>query len=153
MKEGPLAGYEIVGVRMCLDDGSYHQVDSSEMAFRIAGQSAFRETFRKTKPVLLEPVMLVEIETPLDFQGPVVGDLNARRGVILGTENRENYAIVRAEVPLANMFGYVNSLRSLTQGRATFSMTFERYEAVPFSIAEEVVKRRREEGKIKGGTE
>lgn len=143
MKEGPVAGYEIVGVRMCLDDGSYHQVDSSEMAFRTAAKNAFRETFSKAKPVLLEPVMLVEVETPLEFQGPVVGDLNSRRGVIHGTENRENYAIVRAEVPLANMFGYATVIRSLSRGMATFTMEMSKYARVPQKISEEIIERRR----------
>ncbi|MCK5114008.1 MAG: elongation factor G [Phycisphaerae bacterium] len=143
MKEGPLAGYEIVGVRMQLDDGSYHQVDSSEMAFRTAGKAAFREVFTKTKPVLLEPLMLVEVETPLEFQGPVVGDLNSRRGVILGTENRENHAIVRAEVPLANMFGYATVIRSLSKGMATFTMEMAKYARVPQKISEEIIERRR----------
>jgi len=143
MKEGPVAGYEIVGVRMCLDDGSYHQVDSSEMAFRTAAKNAFREVFSRAKPVLLEPVMLVEIETPLEFQGPVVGDLNARRGVILGTESRENYTVVRAEVPLANMFGYATVIRSLSKGMATFTMEMAKYARVPQKISEEIIERRR----------
>ena len=143
MKEGPVAGYEIVGVRMCLDDGSYHPVDSSEMAFRIAGKNAFRETFKKTKPVLLEPVMLVEVETPLDFQGSIVGDLNSRRGIIHGTENRENHTIVRAEVPLANMFGYATVIRSLSKGMATFTMEMSKYARVPQKISEDIIERRR----------
>ncbi|MBN1942825.1 MAG: elongation factor G [Phycisphaerae bacterium] len=143
MKEGPLAGYEIVGCRMCLDDGSFHAVDSSEMAFRICATDAFRQAFPKTKPCLLEPIMLVEVETPTEYQGPIVGDLNSRRGVILGTENKDNYAVVRAEVPLANMFGYATIIRSLSKGMATFTMEMAKYSRVPQKIAEEIIDRRR----------
>ncbi len=145
MKKGPVAGYEIVGCKMCLDDGSFHAVDSSEMAFRTAGLDAFREAFRKTKPCLLEPIMLVEIETPLDYQGSIVGDINSRRGIILGTESRENYAIIRTEVPLANMFGYATVIRSLSKGMATFTMEMARYARVPKSIAEEIIEKRKEQ--------
>ncbi len=145
MVKGPLAGYEIVGCRMCLDDGSYHEVDSSEMAFRIAAVQAFREAFRKAKPRLLEPVMAVEVETPSEYQGQVVGDLNARRGLIQTTENRESFTIIRAEVPLASMFGYATVLRSLTKGMATFSMEMARYALVPKALAEEIIAARRRE--------
>jgi elongation factor G len=143
MKEGPVAGYEIVGVKMCLDDGSYHDVDSSEMAFRTAAVAAFKQAFERAKPCLMEPVMSVEIETPNEFQGPVVGDLNSRRGIILGTEVREQTTFVRAEVPLANMFGYATILRSLSKGMSTFSMEMCRYARVPQSIAEEIIIARR----------
>ena len=143
MDEGPLAGYQIVGCQMCLDDGSFHAVDSSEMAFRTCARDAFNQAFRRAKPCLLEPVMAVEVETPLEYQGSIVGDLNSRRGIILGTENRENYSIVRAEVPLANMFGYATVIRSLSKGMATFTMEMGRYAKVPNSIAEEVIERRR----------
>jgi elongation factor G len=147
MKEGPLAGYEITGCKMCLDDGSFHSVDSSEMAFRTAAKNAFRDVFRKSKPCLLEPIMLVEIETPLEYQGAIVGDLNSRRGIILGTESRENYAVVRVEVPLANMFGYATVIRSLSKGMATFTMEMARYARVPNSIAEEIIERRKQQQK------
>ncbi|MBN1554120.1 MAG: elongation factor G, partial [Phycisphaerae bacterium] len=143
MKEGPLAGYEIVGCKMCLDDGSFHAVDSSEMAFRICATDAFRNAFPKTKPCLLEPIMLVEIETPLEYQGAIVGDLNSRRGIILGTETKDNYAVARAEVPLANMFGYATIIRSLSKGMATFTMEMTRYARVPQKIAEEIIEFRR----------
>ncbi len=147
MKEGPVAGYEIVGVHMSLDDGSYHAVDSSEMAFRQAGKDAFREAFNKSKPCLQEPIMAVEVETPIDYQGSIVGDLNSRRGIILSTEARENYTLVNAEVPLANMFGYATVIRSLSKGMATFTMEMARYARVPNSIAEEIIIARREKKK------
>jgi elongation factor G len=143
MKEGPLAGYEIVGCKMCLDDGSFHTVDSSEMAFRICATDAFRNAFPKTKPCLLEPIMSIEVETPMEFQGSIVGDLNSRRGIILGTEAKDNYTIVRAEVPLAGMFGYATIIRSLSKGMATFTMEMARYARVPQKIAEEIIETRR----------
>ena len=143
MMEGPLAGYEIVGCKMCLDDGSYHEVDSSEMAFRIAAADAFREAFRRSKPCLQEPIMKVEIETPLECQGVIVGDLNSRRGLILSTESRVAHTIVRAEVPLANLFGYATIVRSLSKGMATFTMEMSRYARVPQRIAQEIIAARR----------
>jgi elongation factor G len=145
MKEGPLAGYQIVGCRMVLEDGSYHNVDSSEMAFRTAAVGAFKQAFNRSKPCLQEPIMQIEIETPRDFQGNIVGDLNSRRGIIQATENRENFSIVRAEVPLASMFGYATVLRSLSKGMATFSMEMARYARVPQKIAEEIIERRRKQ--------
>ena len=145
MKKGPLAGYEIVGVKMVLEDGSYHDVDSSEMAFRIAAVEAFRQGFLRSKPVLLEPIMLVEVECPTHFQGSIVGDLNSRRGMILGTENRDTFCVIRAEVPLANMFGYATVVRSLSQGMATFSMVLARYGRVPVKLAEEIIATRKKE--------
>jgi elongation factor G len=145
MKKGPLAGYEIVGCKMCLDDGSYHSVDSSEMAFRIAARDAFIEAFSRSRPCLLEPIMKVEIEIPGEFQGPVVGDLDSRRGIILGTEARENYTIVRAEVPLANMFGYATVIRGMTKGTGTFSMEMSRYARVPAKISEIILEQHREQ--------
>ncbi len=144
MKKGPLAGYEIVGCKMCLDDGSAHSVDSSEMAFRTAGRDAFIEAFRKARPCLQEPIMTVEVETPSEFQGAVVGDLNSRRGIIMETIARDNYTIVRAEVPLANMFGYATVVRGLSKGMATFSMEMCRYARVPQKLAEEIIAKRRE---------
>ncbi len=147
MEKGPLAGYEIVGCKMTLDDGSFHAVDSSEMAFRIAAVDAFKQAFHKSKPCLQEPVMLVEVETPNEYQGSIVGDLNSRRGIILGTEMRENFTIVRAEVPLANMFGYATVIRSLSKGMATFTMEMARYARVPESIAKEIIERKRDQDK------
>ncbi len=144
MKKGPLAGYEIVGCKMCLDDGSFHAVDSSEMAFRIAGRDAFIEAFRKSKPCLQEPIMTVEVETPTEFQGPIVGDLNSRRGIIMETTVRDMYTVIRAEVPLANMFGYATVVRGLSRGMATFSMEMCRYAQVPTRLAEEIINQRRE---------
>jgi elongation factor G len=145
MKKGPLAGYEIVGCKMCLDDGRYHPVDSSEMAFRIAARDAFIEAFKQSRPCLQEPIMMVEVEMPNEFQGPVVGDLNSRRGMILETEARDHYTVVRAEVPLSGMFGYATVVRGLSRGMATFSMEMSRYAQVPNKLAEEIINRRREE--------
>ena len=145
MKEGPLAGYEIVGCKMCLDDGSYHTVDSSEMAFRIAARDAFIDAFKKTRPCLLEPIMMVEVEMPREYQGAIVGDINSRRGIIMETKNRDTYAVVRAEVPLANMFGYATVVRGLSKGMATFSMEMSRYAQVPSRIALEIITRRRQQ--------
>ncbi len=144
MKKGPLAGYEIVGCKMCLDDGSFHAVDSSEMAFRIAGRDAFIEAFKRSRPCLQEPIMTVEVETPTEFQGPIVGDLNSRRGIIMETTARDTYTVIRAEVPLANMFGYATVVRGLSRGMATFSMEMCRYAQVPTRLAEEIINRRRE---------
>ena len=148
MKKGPVAGYEIVGCKMCLDDGSSHAVDSSEMAFRTAARDAFIEAFRKSRPCLQEPIMTVEVEMPLEFQGPIVGDLNSRRGIIMETEARDNHTVVRAEVPLANMFGYATVVRGLSKGMATFSMEMSRYARVPAKLAEEIINQRRQEQQI-----
>ena len=145
MKKGPVAGYEIVGVKMCLDDGSYHAVDSSEMAFRICARDAFHEAFRKTKPCLLEPIMKVEIEMPSEYQGPIVGDLNSRRGMIMSTENKGAVTVVLADVPLSNMFGYATIVRGQSKGMATFTMEMSHYAPVPNKLAEEIIARRREE--------
>jgi elongation factor G len=145
MKKGPLAGYEIVGCKMCLDDGSHHSVDSSEMAFRTAARDAFIEVFKKSKPRLLEPIMSVEIEMPAEFQGHVIGDLNSRRGIILSTENRDNYTVVQAEVPLSSMFGYATVIRGMTKGMGTFSMEMLHYAMVPVKIGEEILANRREQ--------
>ncbi|MBM4027265.1 MAG: elongation factor G [Planctomycetes bacterium] len=144
LKKGPLAGYEVVGCKMCLDDGSHHPVDSSEMAFRIAARDAFAEAFRKSRPCLMEPIMKVEIEMPREYQGAIVGDLNSRRGMILETEGRDTCAVVRAEVPLACMFGYATVVRGLSKGMATFSMEMSHYARVPAKLAEEIVHQRRE---------
>jgi elongation factor G len=139
--KGPVAGYEVLGVKMVLQDGSYHDVDSSDMAFQICARDCFRETFRKSDPVLLEPIMKVEVETPVEFQGPVTGQVSSKRGVILGTESRGGFAIILAEVPLAEMFGYSNDLRSMTQGKGSFSMEFLKYQKIPARFQEEIVKK------------
>ncbi len=144
MKKGPIAGYEIVNCRMELNDGSSHSVDSSDMAFRIAGRDAFIEAFRKAKPCLLEPVMKVEVELPTEFQGPVVGDINSRRGIIMGTEVKENFTVVSANVPLAGMFGYATVVRGLTKGMGTFSMEMSHYSRVPEKLAQEIINNRRD---------
>ena len=132
----------MVDVKVELVDGSYHDVDSSEMAFKIAGSMAIQEGARKANPVLLEPVMSVEVVTPEDFLGDVIGDLSRRRGKVQGQEQRGNALAVQAFVPLGEMFGYATDLRSSTQGRATYTMQFERYEEVPANIAEEIVEHR-----------
>ncbi|WP_028949798.1 elongation factor G [Sulfurihydrogenibium subterraneum] len=142
MNQGVVAGYPVINVKATLFDGSFHEVDSSEIAFKIAGSMAFREAMKKADPVLLEPIMHVEVDTPEDYMGDVMGDLNRRRGRILGMEKKGNTQTIKAEVPLAEMFGYATDLRSLTQGRATFVMTFERYEEVPRHIAEQVAGQR-----------
>jgi len=140
MLGGVIAGYPMVDVRVTLIDGSYHEVDSSEMAFKVAGSIGFKEGARKAEPVLLEPIMKVEITTPEEYLGDVIGDLNARRGRIEGMEARGNAQIVRSYVPLSEMFGYATDLRSATQGRATHSMNFSHYEPVPTSIGETLTK-------------
>jgi elongation factor G len=142
LENGVKAGYPMVDVRAELVDGSYHDVDSSEMAFKIAGSMAIQEAARKANPVLLEPVMAVEVVTPEDFLGDVIGDLSRRRGKVQGQEQRGNALAVQAFVPLGEMFGYATDLRSSTQGRATYTMQFERYEEVPGNIAEEIVEGR-----------
>jgi elongation factor G len=139
MESGILAGYPVVDIKIELVDGSYHEVDSSEMAFKIAGSMAFKEAMKRAKPKLLEPVMAVEVVTPEDYLGDVLGDLNSRRGRVEGIEPRGNAQAIHAHVPLATMFGYATDLRSTTQGRATFTMQFDRYEDVPQSIAGEIV--------------
>jgi elongation factor G len=138
---GVIAGYPVVDVKVELVDGSYHEVDSSEMAFKIAGSMAIKEGLRKSSPVLLEPVMAVEVVTPEDFMGDVMGDLSSRRGHIEGMEPRGNTQVIRSKVPLSEMFGYATDLRSRTQGRAAYTMQFKAYEQVPKSIAEEIVKK------------
>jgi elongation factor G len=142
LENGVKAGYPMVDVRAELVDGSYHDVDSSEMAFKIAGSMAIQDGARKANPVLLEPVMAVEVVTPEDFLGDVIGDLSRRRGKVQGQDQRGNALAVQAYVPLGEMFGYATELRSMTQGRATYTMQFERYEEVPSNIAEEIVEHR-----------
>jgi elongation factor G len=145
LDNGVLAGYPTVDVKVSLVDGQYHDVDSSEMAFKIAGQMAFREAARKAGPILLEPIMGVEVVTPDEYMGDVMGDLSSRRGRIEGMEARGNTQVVRAQVPLSEMFGYSTDLRSRTQGRATYTMQFHSYQQVPEVIATEIVKRVRGE--------
>jgi elongation factor G len=139
MESGVLAGYPVVDLRVNLVDGSYHEVDSSEIAFKVAGSMAFKSAMQRAQPKLLEPVMAVEVVAPEEFLGDVMGDLNARRGRVEGLEPRGNVQAIRARVPLATMFGYATDLRSTTQGRATFTMQFDRYEEVPQSIASEII--------------
>ena len=141
LQNGILAGYPVVDVKVTLFDGSYHDVDSSEMAFKIAGSMCFKEGCRNAQPVLLEPMMSVEVETPEDYMGDVVGDLNRRRGVILGMEDNAGVKVLKAEVPLAEMFGYSTSLRSQSQGRATYSMEFKKYQEAPTNVADAVIKK------------
>ncbi|HMW46235.1 MAG TPA: elongation factor G, partial [Solirubrobacterales bacterium] len=142
LENGVKAGYPMVDVKVELIDGSYHDVDSSEMAFKIAGSMALQEAARKASPTLLEPVMAVEVTTPEDFLGDVIGDLSRRRGKVQGQEQRGNALAVQAYVPLSEMFGYATDLRSSTQGRAQYTMQFERYEEVPSNIAEEIAESR-----------
>ena len=145
MQLGVVAGYPLVGIKALLIDGAYHDVDSSEMAFKVAGSMVLKEAVRKADPVLLEPVMAVEVRTPEDYMGEVIGDLNSRRGQIQSMEDISGAKVVRASVPLSEMFGYVGDLRSKTQGRAVYSMTFDSYAEVPRNVAEEIIKKTRGE--------
>ncbi len=142
LQAGVLAGYKVEDVKVTLYDGSYHDVDSSEMAFKLAASMGFKEGCRKAKPVILEPIMKVEVETPEDFMGDVIGDLNRRRGQINSMDDRSGNKIVNAFCPLAEMFGYSTDLRSQTQGRASYSMEFDHYDEVPRNVAEEIIKKR-----------
>jgi len=144
LDSGVMAGFPVVDIKVTLVDGSYHEVDSSEMAFKIAGSMGFKEGCQKASPIILEPIMSVEVVVPEDYMGDVIGDLNSRRGRIMGMEGRAGAQVVTSMVPLAQMFGYSTDLRSATQGRATYSMTFDHYEPVPKSVAEEIV------AKVKG---
>jgi len=139
MQYGVLAGYPLVGIKLTLEDGQYHEVDSSEMAFKIAGSSALKEAARRADPTLLEPMMAVEVTTPEENMGDVIGDLNSRRGIIQAMEDRGGTRVVRALVPLSEMFGYVGDLRSKTQGRASYSMQFDSYAEVPANVAKEII--------------
>lgn len=141
MQNGVLAGYPVVDVKVTLFDGSYHEVDSSEMAFKIAGSVAFKEAMKKADPVLLEPIMKVEVVVPEEYMGDVIGDLNSRRGHIEGVEARSNVQVIRGYVPLAEMFGYATDLRSKTQGRGTYTMQFSHYAEVPKNIAENIINK------------
>ena len=140
-ENGLLAGFPVIDFKATLIDGDYHDVDSSVLAFEIAARAAFRELREKAKPKLLEPIMKVEVVTPEDYTGSVIGDLNARRGQIQSQDVRGNANVITAMVPLANMFGYVNQLRGMSQGRAQFTMQYDHYEPVPQAVADEVVKK------------
>jgi elongation factor G len=145
MQLGVLAGFPLVGVKAILLDGAAHDVDSSEMAFKIAGSMILKEAVRKADPVLLEPVMAVEVRTPEEYMGDVIGDINSRRGMIQSMEDATGVKVVRAQVPLSEMFGYVGDLRSKTQGRAVYSMQFDSYAEVPRNVADEIIKKTRGE--------
>ena len=138
LDNGPIAGYPVVDVKVTLFDGSYHDVDSSEIAFKIAGSMAFKDATRKASPVLLEPIMAVEVVVPEEFMGEVIGNISSRRGKVLGMNSRGTAQIIQAQVPLAQMFGYATDVRSMSQGRATYTMQFSHYEPVPTSISEEI---------------
>jgi elongation factor G len=138
MNTGVIAGYQVIDVKVRLVDGSYHEVDSSEIAFKVAGSIAFREAMKKADPVLLEPVMKVEVTTPEEYLGDVIGDLNSRRGHIEGLETRAGAQVISAFVPLSEMFGYATELRSRSQGRAIYSMQFDHYSEVPKSIQDRI---------------
>jgi elongation factor G len=141
MSTGILAGFQMVDVNARLVDGDYHDVDSSEMAFKIAGTMGFKEAARQATPIMLEPIMAVEVVTPEDYMGDVIGDLNSRRGKVGQMEQRGNNQVVSAEVPLSEMFGYATDLRSKTQGRATYTMQFHSYQPTPKAVQEEIVAR------------
>jgi len=141
LEGGILAGFPMSDIKVTLYDGSYHDVDSSEMAFKLAGSIGVKEAVRRAKPVLLEPIMAVEVVVPEEYMGDVIGDLNSRRGRIEGMELRGTSQIIKSSVPLSEMFGYATDLRSRTQGRGSFTMHFGRYEEVPATLAEEIVSR------------
>jgi elongation factor G len=143
LHKGPVAGYPVVGLRVVIEDGSYHEVDSSDRAFQTCAQGCFRETFPKTRPVLLEPIMKLDIEVPEAYQGAVTGDAVSRRGLIVGTAGQDGLAQIVVEVPLAETFGYATDLRSMTQGQGTFTMETLCYRRVPPSIQEELVARKK----------
>ncbi|MEA3386124.1 MAG: elongation factor G, partial [Thermodesulfobacteriota bacterium] len=149
MEKGQLLGFPVTGVKIVINDGQSHPVDSSDMAFQAASRRAFLEGYRKARPVILEPIMKVAVETPTEFQGAVMGSLNQRRGMILGTQDEGNISVIEADVPLAEMFGYSTTLRSGTQGKAQFTMEFSTYRQVPKNVAAELIKKAAE-GKKKG---
>jgi len=144
LDNGILAGYPVVDIKAILYDGSYHEVDSSEMAFKIAGSMGFKEAAKKAKPIILEPIMNVEVVTPEEYMGDVIGDLNSRRGKIQTMDKRGKAQVIKAQVPLSEMFGYATDLRSKTQGRATYTMQFAHYDEVPKGISEAII------AKVKG---
>jgi elongation factor G len=143
LPNGVLAGFPVVDVKVTLFDGSYHEVDSNENAFKMAGSMAFKDAMRKSSPVLLEPMMAVEVETPEEYMGNVMGDLSGRRGIVHGMDDLPgNIKVIKAEVPLAEMFGYSTQLRSLSQGRATYSMEFKHYSEAPKNVAEAIINKK-----------
>lgn len=142
LENGIIAGFPMINVKVTLYDGSYHDVDSSEMAFKTAGSIGVKNAVAKAAPILLEPMMKVEVTTSEDFYGDVIGDLNRRRGIIQGMESRGATSVVRGFVPLSEMFGYVNDLRSMTSGRASYTMEFSHYDPVPKNLAEEIITKR-----------
>jgi elongation factor G len=141
MDSGPLAGFPVIDFKVALIDGAYHDVDSSVLAFEIASRAAMREGLKKAGAKLLEPIMKVEVVTPEEYTGGVIGDLTSRRGMVTGQDSRGNANVISSMVPLANMFGYINTLRSMTSGRATFAMEFDHYDAVPQNISDEIQKK------------
>jgi elongation factor G len=143
MEKGVVAGYPMVDLKATLYDGSFHEVDSSEMAFKIAGSMALQEAARRANPILLEPIMKLEVTIPQEFFGDVIGDLSSRRGRIEETQDQMESKVIDVKVPLAEMFGYATNLRSLTQGRGTFTMEFDHYEEVPVNVAQEIVSGKR----------
>ncbi len=143
MKNGPLAGFEIEGIKVTLKDGSFHPVDSDQLSFELAAKLGFKEAGRAAKPVIMEPIMKLEVVTPEEYMGDIVGDLNRRRGTVNGMDDRNNAKVIKAFVPLSEMFGYVTSLRTLSSGRATSSMEFEKYEPAPQNVAEDVIAKAR----------
>ena len=145
MLSGTVAGYPVVDVKVTLYDGSYHEVDSSEMAFKVAGSMALKEAAKKANPVLLEPIMAVEVRTPEEYMGDVMGDINARRGSIQSMTDSTGVKVIDAKVPLSEMFGYIGDLRSKTQGRAMFTMQMDSYAEVPKNVSEEIIKAQRGE--------
>jgi elongation factor G len=147
MAKGPKMEYPVTGVRVVINDGSSHAVDSSEMAFQAAARGAFLEGYHRAKPVIHEPIMKVVVESPTEFQGSVMGTLNQRRGIIVGTQEEGPMCVIEAQVPLSEMFGYSTVLRSSTQGKAQFTMEFSAYKQVPQSVAEELIKRAADEKK------
>ena len=142
MENGVIAGYPMVDLRATVVDGSQHEVDSNEMAFKIAGSMALKAAVPKAGPVIVEPIMKVEVIVPEEFMGEVIGDLNSRRGHVQGTEDRANARVIAAMVPLAQMFGYVTDLRSKTQGRGSYSMEFDHYEVLPQNLADQVINKK-----------
>jgi elongation factor G len=150
LEKGPLLGFPVTGIKITINDGQSHPVDSSDMAFQAAARGAFKEGYSKAKPIILEPIMKVAVETPTEFQGAVMGSLNQRRGMILGTQDEGDICTIEAEVPLSEMFGYSTVLRSSTQGKAQFTMEFATYRPVPKNIADELIKKAAEKKKAGG---
>lgn len=141
MQTGKLAGYPMIDIKATLFDGSYHDVDSSQMAYEFAASLALKEAAKKSKPVILEPIMAVEVTVPEEYYGDVMGNLSSRRGQIEGNDQRGNAQVVKAKVPLSEMFGYATDLRSFTQGRGTYTMLFSHYQEAPKSVTEEIIKK------------